>query len=118
MRTILIFTLVALIATGCGATPATPGPSASPAAGESPSATAVPLPSATPSASPEPAIGIGSAVVTVSDSLRVRSAPGVSDDSIKYEPLLPLGTFFPTEPGPKTNSREPAAPPAAPAGGR
>jgi serpin B len=31
-------------------------------------------------------------VVTVSDRIRVRSAPGVSDDSIKYEPLLPLGT--------------------------
>ena len=92
MRTLLVFLVVALIAAGCGATPPTPGPSQSPAGGESPSATDLPLPSATPSASPEPAIGIGSAVVTVSDSLRVRSAPGVSDDSIKYEPLLPVGT--------------------------
>lgn len=31
-------------------------------------------------------------VVTVSDRIRVRSEPRVSDDSIKYEPLLPLGT--------------------------
>ncbi len=31
-------------------------------------------------------------VVTVSDRLRVRSEPRVSDDSTKYEPLLPLGT--------------------------
>jgi hypothetical protein len=30
--------------------------------------------------------------VTVSDRLRVRSEPRVSDDSIKYEPVLPLGT--------------------------
>jgi serpin B len=31
-------------------------------------------------------------VVTVSDRLRVRSEPRVSDDSIKYDPVLPLGT--------------------------
>ena len=93
MRTLLIFLVVALIAAGCGATPPTPAPpSQSPVAIESPAPTVVPVPSATPSASPEAAIGIGSAVVTVSDSLRVRSAPGVSDDSIKYEPLLPVGT--------------------------
>ena len=30
--------------------------------------------------------------ITVSDRLRVRSLPEVSDTSIKYEPLLPLGT--------------------------
>jgi serpin B len=93
MRTLLVLLVVALIAAACGATPATPAaPSQSPAAGQSPSPTDVLVPSATPSASPQPAIGIGSAVVTVSDSLRVRSAPGVSDDSIKYEPLLPVGT--------------------------
>lgn len=35
---------------------------------------------------------LGVTLVTVSDRIRVRSAPRVSDDSIKYEPLLPLGT--------------------------
>jgi membrane protease subunit HflK len=39
-------------------------------------------------------------------------------DRSSVVPLLPLGTFFPREPGPKTNSREPASPPAAPTGGR
>ena len=39
-------------------------------------------------------------------------------DRSSVVPLLPLGTFFPTEPGPKPNSREPAAQPVAPAGGR
>ncbi len=37
---------------------------------------------------------LGVTVVTVTDRLRVRSEPRVSDDSIKYEPLLPLGTFL------------------------
>jgi hypothetical protein len=32
------------------------------------------------------------AVVTVVDGVRVRSQPRVSDDSFKYEPLLPVGT--------------------------
>ncbi|MBA2634423.1 MAG: hypothetical protein H0U86_15725 [Chloroflexi bacterium] len=31
-------------------------------------------------------------MVTVSDELRVRSQPRVSEDSIKYDPVLPLGT--------------------------
>ena len=90
MRTLLMFIVVALIAAGCGAAPPSAAVrSQSPVAGQSPSPSGVPSPSATPSASP---IEVGSAVVTVSDRLRVRSAPGVSDDSIKYEPLLPVGT--------------------------
>jgi hypothetical protein len=43
-------------------------------------------------------------VVTVTDRLRVRSAPRVSDDSIKYEPLLPLGTFLYAFNGPVNES--------------
>jgi hypothetical protein len=35
---------------------------------------------------------VNTAVVTVVDGVRVRSQPRVSDDSFKYEPLLPLGT--------------------------
>jgi len=45
--------------------------------------------------SPSPTIGAlapNTVVVTVSDALRVRSQPRVSDDSIKYEPVLPLDT--------------------------
>jgi hypothetical protein len=37
---------------------------------------------------------LGVNVVTVTDRLRARSAPRVSEDSIKYEPLLPIGTFL------------------------
>lgn len=37
---------------------------------------------------------LGAVLVTVSDRLRVRSKPSVSDDSIKYEPPLPLGTLM------------------------
>ena len=35
---------------------------------------------------------VGDVAVTVVDGLRVRSKPRVSDDSHKYEPLLPVGT--------------------------
>jgi hypothetical protein len=35
---------------------------------------------------------LNTVVVTVADRLRVRSEPRVSDDSIKKEPVLPLGT--------------------------
>jgi hypothetical protein len=44
--------------------------------------------------SPEPIDSlVGSVVTTLADDgLRVRSAPRVSDDSLKFEPLLPLGS--------------------------
>ena len=89
MRALVVFLTVAMIAVACGTAPATPP--TSPHMLEA-SRTPSPTDPASPAATPEPAIGMGSAVVTVSDGLRVRSAPGVSDDSIKYEPLLPLGT--------------------------
>jgi hypothetical protein len=47
---------------------------------------------------------LGVTVVTVTDRLRVRSAPRVSDDSIKYEPVLPLGTFLHAFNGPVNES--------------
>ena len=37
-------------------------------------------------------MSVGAVVKTVSGDLRARSQPRVSDDSIKYTPLLPLGT--------------------------
>ena len=47
--------------------------------------------SALPPAGPSDPL-LNAVVVTVSDRVRVRSEPRVSDDSIKYEPVLPLGT--------------------------
>jgi serpin B len=38
--------------------------------------------------------------VTVSDALRVRSQPRVADDSVRYDPLLPLGTNLEVLAGP------------------
>jgi hypothetical protein len=52
-------------------------------------------PVATPAATPDPGADpfVGTVVATLADrGLRVRSAPRVSDDSYKFEPLLPLGT--------------------------
>lgn len=47
---------------------------------------------------------LNAVVVTVSDRLRVRSQPRVSDDSIKYEPVLPLGTELLVTDGPVSAS--------------
>jgi hypothetical protein len=33
-------------------------------------------------------------MITLVDNLRVRSQPRISDDSLKYDPLLPKGTNF------------------------
>ena len=41
---------------------------------------------------PRPSFAVGDLVVTVTDNLRVRSKPGVSADSLKYEPVLEAGT--------------------------
>jgi serpin B len=71
------------------ATAELPSSTASVSAARSPSASAAVLPSPLP----VPASFVrGDAAVTVSPGLRVRSLPRVADDSIRYEPLLPLGT--------------------------
>ncbi len=62
-----------------------PGSASPPASLNAPTAT--PAPSRAPVDPP-----VNSVVVTVSDRVRVRSEPRVSDDSIKYEPVLRLGT--------------------------
>ena len=64
---------------------------------------------AVPTASPGPSLAapdpfVGQVVITVSDNLRVRSRPRVADDSIKYEPLLPLGTELQVIGGPVSAS--------------
>ena len=85
--------LVVILLAGCGA-PQPSTPSGSPSTSIPP--TAIPSgPAVSPTAAPSAAAYapvIGSVAVTVSDRLRVRSQPRVSDDSAKYDPVLPIGT--------------------------
>jgi len=67
------------------------------------------MPAAVLPAAPAPSAESGDpfldqVVVTVSDRLRVRSEPRVSDDSIRYEPVLPLGTELTVLDGPVSAS--------------
>lgn len=80
--------LVALVAAACG----TQAPSVAPSPSPTPRPTVAPSSPGPVSPSPAADPFLGQTVVTVSDRLRVRSKPEVSDDSVKYEPLLPLGT--------------------------
>lgn len=85
----LAVSLICLAVTGCAGTfPALPPPG-TPAltSAPTPRTTASPTPAATPVV-----IELDAVAVTVSDRLRVRSEPRVSDDSVMYEPVLPLGT--------------------------
>jgi serpin B len=97
----LVLLVVIVLVGACGGRSPTTGP-----AGSSPPASAVPAatPSGPPAAgtlAPEPAALLpGALAVTVSDRLRVRSEPRVADDSIKYEPVLPLGTELTVVGGP------------------
>lgn len=49
---------------------------------------------------PRPPFQPEAMVITVSDDLRVRSKPRVSADSVKYQPLLPVGTVLEVLAGP------------------
>jgi hypothetical protein len=80
-------------------TPAGSPPVPTSSAALSAAPTREPVPSASPSRAPGDRF-LGQVVVTVSDRLRVRSEPRVSDDSLKYEPLLPLGTELTVLDGP------------------
>jgi hypothetical protein len=74
-----------------------PPPSSPP----SPSPLLPPASSASTSQAPTPTGSlVGTVAVTVSDRLRVRSEPRVSDDSIQYKPVLPLGTTLNVVGGP------------------
>ena len=53
-----------------------------------------------PTSSPE-AFPPGSLMATIVDDVRVRSQPGIADPSIRYEPLLRLGTEFEIIRGPE-----------------
>lgn len=114
---LLVTVLVAaLTVTACdssvvpSASPASPGISA-PAPSAVPSSTPAPSEAASPEASVEPSavpvsgdFAPGSLAITVSDRLRVRSQPLVDDASIKYEPVLPVGTALQVLEGPVEGS--------------
>lgn len=80
--------------------PPSPTPGSSDPATQSPAATST-GPSVAPS-TPQPTLP--PVAVTVSDRLRVRSLPRVSTDSIKFEPVLPLGTMLLVLDGPVEGS--------------
>ncbi len=85
--------------------PATPSVTTSTApatADTSPATSEGPAP--TPAPSVPAAVKAGTVAVTVVDGLRVRSQPRVSDDSFKYDPLLPKGTPVYVLDGPVTAS--------------
>ncbi len=115
----VVLLMAIVLISGCSSSSPSPSVSSPPA----PSSTQVPGPAsswsspavstATPpavsSATPAPSQGpsdpiLRQVVVTVSDGLRVRSEPRVSDDSIKYEPVLPLGTELRVLDGPVSAS--------------
>jgi hypothetical protein len=127
MRIVIALGLLAVLAAGCvssgtgGPSPASdqPSPQASAPASTAPSLapttptpppTPTPTPVTTPTATPGPVPlaeiwPAGTEVVTVTDDLRVRSLPEVSDASIKYEPLLQIGTLLVVREGPVAASR-------------
>lgn len=93
-----------LIVASCGSSTLTATPAATSSAPTSAGvASATPPATRAPSATPTDPF-LGAVVITVSDRLRVRSLPEVSDASIKYEPLLPLGTEIQVIGGPVSGS--------------
>ena len=92
-RPSIVVALVVMLLAGCGAPPPSSAPSSAPAGASGPGATPA-GPQTSPTASQRVAYipAAGSVVVTVTDRLRVRSEPRVSDDSVKYDPVLPIGT--------------------------
>ncbi len=105
----MVVVMAAVLLWGCGLSTPSRSPSASGEPGMPPP-TVVPVtsPRSVPAAATQAAgqtesdtEGVGEldtlldvTVVSVTDRLRVRSAPGISDDSIKYDPLLPIGTWL------------------------
>jgi serpin B len=109
-RPVIALLLTGVLVAGCGSSGPSPSPASSTARLPAPaSSTGVPgstaSPAALPAPTPKPADPfLGQVAVTVSDNLRVRSEPRVADDSIKYEPLLPLGTELTVLDGPVSGS--------------
>src|SRR5690242_16336122 len=86
---------VAAIATASPALTLTPTPIATPLA-------ATPVPQSSPNASPQ--LKLGSVATVVTDGLRVRSQPEVSDASEKLTPLLERGQHVFVVKGPVSGS--------------
>jgi hypothetical protein len=61
-------------------------------------------PARSPTIGPRPPFAPEALLVTVSDDIRVRSKPRVSSDSVKYEPLLKVGTYLRVLAGPVAGS--------------
>jgi serpin B len=116
-RPVIVLLMVGVLVASCGSPAASPSPAPSlpspPAPTPTTAFTPTPAPAPTeaqaPSATPADPF-LGQVVVTVSDNLRIRSEPRVSDDSrvsdesIRYEPLLPLGTELEVLDGPVEGS--------------
>jgi hypothetical protein len=120
--------LAAMLLTGCSTAGASPTPSASDRATSSPPRSAAlvspdtsgspvlsPAPSPSPvanaspgsptaSMAPRPAFTPGAELVTITDSVRMRSRPEVSDASAKYDPTLPINTGLRVLAGPEAGS--------------
>ena len=112
-RSVMVPLIAVVIVIGCTApsTSDTPPGSTSQAPTEAPThagtpvASALATPTAVPTQTPtERGLTAGTIAATVVDGLRVRSQPRVSDDSTKYEPLLPLGTQLVVLDGPVSAS--------------
>lgn len=95
----MLLSMVVLVA-GCSSSVASlaPGPSTPSSLGAAsatltPAATPTPRPTASPMPTPTASsVTVDTVAVTLVDGLRVRSEPRISGASLKYEPLLPLGT--------------------------
>lgn len=107
MKRHLVIALLSLVVLCAGCSSSAASMPSAPSAPSSSEAATTEFPAATPalpttltpppSASPRPSqtastVTRDAVAVTVVDGLRVRSKPRISDDSHKYEPILPLGT--------------------------
>lgn len=118
----LIPVLAVVLLGGCSVGGASPAPSASigpttpspipssavaspvPSASDSPGSTSS-VPASPPSSmAPSPTFMTGAELVTVTDSLRVRSKPEVSTASARFEPTLPINTWLRVLAGPQAGS--------------
>ena len=117
-RPMIVLWLVVIVAGACSASSASTTPNAtassspvgaattarSPTPITTSAPTEVPRSSSQPFASPTARVSPDTIAVTIEDRIRVRSKPSVSDDSIKFDPLLPLGTTLYVLDGPVSAS--------------
>ncbi len=112
--TLLTVLFATLLVVGCDTGPAPSSPPTAAAAFQTPPASTVPAPptvpgtastttpapTSSPVATSDGALVPGAIAVTVSDRLRVRSEPRVAADSLKLQPVLPIGTQLVVTAGP------------------